>query len=481
MRTWCNLVLTVILLMTATVVHAQFDPKKVCRVEDGNLVFTLDQRWSAAQRREIARAFNLDSTLLAAAFALKPIKNDTCYSWTTRKLDANHILLTLKPCKITPGKRNTDKIILLDDLWLKKAAVGDRESVPYGVNRLTRNTIVQLAGNRLRFFLPGNKHAKNVFISGTFNAWGTSQNPMQACDSGWTVTLNLEPGRFSYKFIIDGKWTNDSYNKLREDDSNHGYNNIFYCYNYRFVLNGYPDAKNVYVAGSFNQWNESELRMIRFRGSWVLPMFLREGTHAYKFIIDGDWITDPGNKVTRPDGMGHVNSFLGIGDTLFFTLKGYPNAKKVIVSGNFNAWNKEELAMNKTPGGWLLPYVLAPGGYEYKFIVDGDWITDPANHYTVGVGDARNSYLPVKPNYWFRLDQHSDADRAIVTGSFNNWSQQDYRMELRQGTWWFPIYLRPGKYTYKFIVDGKWMIDPANDLWEDNEFGTGNSVLWIEP
>jgi hypothetical protein len=30
-------------------------------------------------------------------------------------------------------------------------------------------------------------------------------------------------------------------------------------------------------------------------------------------------------------------------------------------------------------------------------------------------------------------------------------------------------------------VDGKWMIDPANDLWEDNEFGTGNSVLWIEP
>ncbi|MEI7723935.1 MAG: glycogen-binding domain-containing protein [Bacteroidota bacterium] len=69
----------------------------------------------------------------------------------------------------------------------------------------------------------------------------------------------------------------------------------------------------------------------------------------------------------------------------------------------------------------------------------------------------------------------------MVTGSFNNWSRQDYRMDLRQGTWWFPICQKPGKYTYKFIVDNKWIKDPSNDLWEDNEFGTGNSVLWIEP
>jgi hypothetical protein len=32
-----------------------------------------------------------------------------------------------------------------------------------------------------------------------------------------------------------------------------------------------------------------------------------------------------------------------------------------------------------------------------------------------------------------------------------------------------------------FIVDCQWLIDPANDTWEDNAAGTGNSVLWIEP
>ena len=47
--------------------------------------------------------------------------------------------------------------------------------------------------------------------------------------------------------------------------------------------------------------------------------------------------------------------------------------------------------------------------------------------------------------------------------------------------WVCPVFLFPGKHTYKFIVDGRWMIDPANGNWEENREGTGNSVLWIDP
>ncbi len=481
MSTWRIWLLMFLLLGMAEVASAQYDPAKVCRVDDGRVIFTLDKRWNAAQRKEIARLFNLDSALIAGAYALKPVISDGGKVWKSRKIDAYRIELSEDPAKSAGTEGAGDKIFLLDDRWINSNGSEQAQSVPYGVNKFTRNSIVQLPGGRLRFFLPGQKSVKKIFISGSFNTWSTQQTPMIASDSGWTVTLKLQPGKYSYKYIIDGRWTNDADNKLREKDTYQGYNNIFFCYNYKFVLNGHQDARNVYVTGSFNQWNESELRMIRFRGSWVLPLYLREGTHAYKFIVDGEWITDPANKVTRPDGKGHLNSFLGIGDTLFFTLKGYPGVKKVVVSGNFNAWNQEELVMNKTRGGWQLPYVLASGNYEYKFIVDGEWITDPSNPYTVGVGTNMNSYLAVKPNYWFRLDQHSDADNAIVTGSFNQWCRHDYRMELRQGSWWFPICLKPGKYTYKFIVDNKWIKDPSNEIWEDNEYGTGNSVLWIEP
>jgi hypothetical protein len=53
-------------------------------------------------------------------------------------------------------------------------------------------------------------------------------------------------------------------------------------------------------------------------------------------------------------------------------------------------------------------------------------------------------------------------------------------MKKENGGWIFTAHLSPGKHLYKFIVDGKWIIDPANKLWEQNEYGSGNSVLWIE-
>jgi len=31
------------------------------------------------------------------------------------------------------------------------------------------------------------------------------------------------------------------------------------------------------------------------------------------------------------------------------------------------------------------------------------------------------------------------------------------------------------------VVDGKWILDPDNSQMEENEYSTGNSVLWIEP
>jgi hypothetical protein len=43
----------------------------------------------------------------------------------------------------------------------------------------------------------------------------------------------------------------------------------------------------------------------------------------------------------------------------------------------------------------------------------------------------------------------------------------------------FAVHLSLGKHLYKFIVDDKWMNDPGNALWEQNEYGNGNSVLWI--
>lgn len=46
--------------------------------------------------------------------------------------------------------------------------------------------------------------------------------------------------------------------------------------------------------------------------------------------------------------------------------------------------------------------------------------------------------------------------------------------------WICRIDLTPGKYTYKFIIDGDWILDPANSETETDDRGHTNSVLVVK-
>jgi 1,4-alpha-glucan branching enzyme len=55
-----------------------------------------------------------------------------------------------------------------------------------------------------------------------------------------------------------------------------------------------------------------------------------------------------------------------------------PKAKSVSVGGDFNNWNpKTAAAKQGKDGSWKAKMNLSPGKYQYKFMVDGQWINDP--------------------------------------------------------------------------------------------------------
>jgi hypothetical protein len=55
-----------------------------------------------------------------------------------------------------------------------------------------------------------------------------------------------------------------------------------------------------------------------------------------------------------------------------------PDAKQVVVSGNFNGWSIDATPMKRDEAGqWETTVALAPGRHEYKFVVDGNWKHDP--------------------------------------------------------------------------------------------------------
>jgi beta-lactamase regulating signal transducer with metallopeptidase domain len=75
-----------------------------------------------------------------------------------------------------------------------------------------------------------------------------------------------------------------------------------------FRLSGYPNARIVAVAGSFNNWNQSQFLFTRVDGEWICRINLPPGKYEYKFIVDGDWLVDPRNPKTKYDERGFENS-----------------------------------------------------------------------------------------------------------------------------------------------------------------------------
>lgn len=473
----------IIVLAIANTGLAQNKPDNVCYINNGRIYFQLDKRWPDTKKKEISALFSLDSSLIEKAFeGRSPFIADSI-SWEVTRINDNIVELSKELAKNQASYQPNDVLLMDDKLFVLPFAGIPFFKSPekYGVNKFNKEPNISYVNGVATFQLPGFQKNRKVYLSGSFNNWSTMEMPMQKTETGWQVSVKIAPGKYLYKFITDGKWIHDPNNLLKENDGQAGYNSVLFCYNHVFELKGYSNAKKVYVSGSFNDWKTKGLKMNRITEGWSLPIYFEEGTYAYKFIVDRKWIPDPANNNSRTDADGNQNSFFGIGDTVIFKLHGFDLANSVILTGSFNNWSTNELVMNKTTDGWELPYVIGAGNYEYKFIIDGKWMPDPANPITTGSGDFINSCLVVKPNYTFILRQFADAKNVIVTGSFIGWSEESYKMIRKDGAWTYPVYLKPGKYTYKFIVDGQWLIDPANDTWEDNAAGTGNSVLWIEP
>ncbi len=470
-----------VFLLLSLAVAGQYDPARVCRIESDRVVFVLDKKWTEQQKSEVIRLFDLDSALVAGVFKGMTRIEAQGEQWTVHDKGGGIYELSKPFRPESGGTVNPADLFLLIDDWMNFSGDTDESGVVFGVNQLKVPNAIVYTGTRAQFFLPGFTQARNVYLSGSFNNWSTTQTPMRKAATGWITDVKLKPGKYTYKYIVDGRWTADPINNLKERGGGGERNSVLYCPNHTFSLNGYEKARSVVVTGNFNGWNPRGVPLERTSGGWALKVYLREGTHAYKFLVDGKWMTDPGNPQVREDASGNRNSFLEIGEPFLFTLEGFTDARKVILTGSFNHWDRNELVMQKTATGWRLPYVTAAGNYEYKFIVDGEWMPDPANPFATGSGSYTNSFIALKANHIFELKGHSQAGSVIVSGSFNGWRTDGYRMVRDGDSWKIPLCLEPGKYSYKFIVDGQWILDPANSLQEENQYGTGNSVLWIDP
>jgi enterochelin esterase-like enzyme len=104
----------------------------------------------------------------------------------------------------------------------------------------------------------------------------------------------------------------------------------------------------------------------------------------------------------------------------------------------------------------------------------------------IGQGDMLVKKMPppvpsLTGNTTFKLTGHTDAEAVAIYGSFNNWIQTKNYCAREGDGWVCRIDLAPGKYTYRFLVDGVGLIDPTNPATEDDGQGHVDSVIVIRP
>jgi 1,4-alpha-glucan branching enzyme len=72
-----------------------------------------------------------------------------------------------------------------------------------------------------------------------------------------------------------------------------------------------PTAKAVNVAGTFNNWNPNQHSLQKNEnGLWQITVRVPAGRHEYRFIVDGQWMSDPKAVQSVANPHGSSNSVL---------------------------------------------------------------------------------------------------------------------------------------------------------------------------
>jgi len=72
------------------------------------------------------------------------------------------------------------------------------------------------------------------------------------------------------------------------------------------------------------------------------------------------------------------------------------------------------------------------------------------------------------------------AREVLVAGSFNDWQPGATPMsKQRGGKWSTELLLKPGRYEYRLVVDGRWQDDPLAARFVANPFGGLNCVVEV--
>jgi hypothetical protein len=128
-------------------------------------------------------------------------------------------------------------------------------------------------------------------------------------------------------------------------------------------------------------------------------------------------------------------------------------------------------------GAWIAGVAIAAG---LLLAVVLRHSAEPATLARSSSGEAATATADARPVY-LRLDAPASS-RVAVVGDFNDWdpAATPLRPTGDHGTWVVELRLKPGRYHYTFLIDGRrWERDPREAPAAESDFGAPVSVLTV--
>ena len=358
-------------------------------------------------------------------------------------------------------------------------------------------------GNKVTFTYTGT--GSNVYVAGSFNSWSSSAAKMTKSGSTFTYTCELKPGRYEYKFVVDGSWINDPGNPLITGSDKNNF----------ILVPGLADTTITAVKGITNrlptelgyvdETGKEQLRAVTYTlqgspsgvslsghalsvtsgcalSSCTLTAATANGyscTVTVKLVAQGEgattvklhfidslgwngvaaslW-TKSGSSTASVSGYGWPGQVLQRDEKGFYTLEltHYP------VSGQSLGYNFHNNSGAQTQDLSISASELTKGNVELWIQPTGSVSSEKyACTVTSSLAAQFRSVEVNGSQVTFRY-KSTTASKVYVAGSFNSWSTSAGKMTKSGSTFSYTTTLSEGIHEYKFIVDGEWILDPRN-------------------
>jgi chromosome partitioning protein len=105
----------------------------------------------------------------------------------------------------------------------------------------------------------------------------------------------------------------------------------------------------------------------------------------------------------------------------------------------------------------------------------------PASGRNAGASDRVCPAAPTATPDGVRFSvEAADADQVQLAGDFNDWTLDGSDMDPVGTVWTKVVKLEPGRYRYRYVIDGHWQNDPLNAVVEPSPYGGHDSILVVD-